>query len=182
MKIKLIVATCKNNGIGFQNSIPWYFKKDLRYFSKVTKGLENEKNSILMGRKTWESLPKQPLPGRLNIVLSYTLNNQYSVDSIDKAIKRCKENEIDTLWIIGGGTLYESFLRDPELIKMYPVHEIHHTEIQQSYCCDRFLIPIWKKEPHIWHLSSTHFLEENGVELYFRVYKNENIVTSLINI
>ena len=60
MNINLIVAVCNGMGMGLNNSIPWYYPSDLKYFSKLTKGSGN--NSIIMGRKTWESLPKRPLP------------------------------------------------------------------------------------------------------------------------
>ena len=67
MKIKIIAAVCKNNGIGKNNSLPWNSKTDLKFFSKTTKG--NNNNAVLMGRKTWESLNK-PLINRFNIIIS----------------------------------------------------------------------------------------------------------------
>ena len=80
MSVKLIVAMCKNNGIGIENKIPWRISEDMNYFSKKTSGIygtltSNEriiKNAVVMGRNTWESLPKKykPLPNRVNIILS----------------------------------------------------------------------------------------------------------------
>ena len=76
MNVKLIVAMCKNNGIGFNNKIPWKISEDMSYFSKKTTGKYphdgNKKNAVIMGRNTWESLPKKykPLPHRFNIVLT----------------------------------------------------------------------------------------------------------------
>ena len=56
----IIVGVCKHNfGIGKDNYLPWHFKKDLQYFSKITRGTGS--NAIIMGRKTWESLSKKPL-------------------------------------------------------------------------------------------------------------------------
>ena len=84
--VNLIVAICKNNGIGKGNMIPWRIRDDLSYFSKKTSGYYGMSNSninieppnaVIMGRKTWESLPKKykPLPNRFNIILSNTMSN-----------------------------------------------------------------------------------------------------------
>lgn len=65
IKLCLIVARAKNGAIGKDGNLPWRLSDDLRHFKTTTKGCP-----VIMGRKTWESLPKQPLPGRDNIVLS----------------------------------------------------------------------------------------------------------------
>ncbi|MEM7327909.1 MAG: dihydrofolate reductase [Pseudomonadota bacterium] len=70
-KLCLIVARAKNGVIGKDNDLPWRLSDDLKHFKTVTKGCP-----IIMGRKTWESLPRRPLPGRDNIVLSR--DGQYS--------------------------------------------------------------------------------------------------------
>jgi dihydrofolate reductase len=92
MKLKLIVAMCKNMGIGYKNTIVWNIKKDLIYFSNKTTGLYGKyvkdkdrekykyknvkKNAIVMGKNTWISLPKNPdpLPHRDNIIISNTIH------------------------------------------------------------------------------------------------------------
>ena len=72
--MNMIVAFCKNRGIGFQNKLPWHIPNELKYFKrKTTKG---DNNVVIMGKNTWESLPKKPLPKRINIVLSKTLNEK----------------------------------------------------------------------------------------------------------
>jgi dihydrofolate reductase len=105
-KVKLIVAMCQNRGIGNNNSIPWKIKKDLMYFSVCTSGDYGKhiksnkicssyvkKNAIIMGKNTWNSLPKfpEPLPYRDNLILSKT-NHGYKnnksceyFSSIDKS-------------------------------------------------------------------------------------------------
>ena len=70
MGVNIIVAYCKGNGIGKNNALPWYIPQDLKHFSKLTKG--NNNNMVVMGRKTWDSLPFKPLPNRRNIVLTST--------------------------------------------------------------------------------------------------------------
>jgi len=123
MGVKLIVAMCKNNGIGSNNKIPWHISEDMNYFSKKTSGAygtfirkknikqnhiedldkcENiKKNVVVMGRNTWESLPKKykPLPYRYNIILSrssstHELHNNLHNDvvfssSIDDVMDLC---------------------------------------------------------------------------------------------
>ena len=60
MLFNIIVAMCNNNGNGKNNSLPWHYKEELIHFSKMTKG--NGNNAIIMGKNTWNSLPKKPLP------------------------------------------------------------------------------------------------------------------------
>ncbi len=110
MKHNIIVAVCNGNGIGHSNKLPWYYKEELRNFSKVTKG--NGNNAIIMGKNTWESLPKRPLPGRINIVLSSSFNCIASIDypgtwfcnSLEQmlSIPCIKHKELDECWYIGG--------------------------------------------------------------------------------
>jgi dihydrofolate reductase len=91
MSVKLIVAMCKNNGIGIDNKIPWRISEDMSYFSKKTSGdyaMMNEtikKNAVIMGRNTWESLPKKykPLPNRFNIVLTRNVQRLLALDTHD---------------------------------------------------------------------------------------------------
>ena len=143
MSVKLIVAMCKNNGIGIDNKIPWRISEDMNYFSKKTSGDYsgdgNKKNAVIMGRKTWESLPKKykPLPNRFNIVLTRNMQGQGLPDSnedvayissIDDAMKICygrdekgekgekiKQTQhtsciFNAIWIIGGSTIYQEFI------------------------------------------------------------------------
>jgi len=92
MSVKLIVAMCKNNGIGNKNKIPWRISEDMHYFSKKTSGnhheVMNKKNAVIMGRNTWESLPikYKPLPNRYNIVLTKNAISRQHISSLDKDV------------------------------------------------------------------------------------------------
>ena len=137
MKLNVIVAfEAAQRGIGFENTIPWYLPEDLKKFSKVTKGQGN--NAIIMGRKTWESLPKKPLPGRQNIVLSRALDditlhgNELYFNDLGKAIDHCKHMEFEEGWIIGGSQIYQ------QCISNFKIDEIHVTEVYKDYECDTF--------------------------------------------
>jgi len=134
MNYNLIVATDNKGGIGNNNEIPWYIKNDLKMFSNLTKG--NYKNCIIMGRKTWESLPRKPLPNRINIILSSTIsvNNKTTATfkSIEDIHNLCMLHRFDSCWVIGGENIYKSFI-NRNLIK-----SIYLTIIEDSYVCNRY--------------------------------------------
>lgn len=105
MTVSMIAAVGKNNEIGADNSLLWHISADLKFFKGVTMG-----KSVIMGRKTFESLPKA-LPGRKNIVLSknpkYKAEGASTVTSVEEALS---ETETDEIFIIGGESLYNLFL------------------------------------------------------------------------
>lgn len=104
----IIVACDNNNGIGKNNKLPWYNKDDITYFSNITKGDKN--NSIIMGRKTWESIQKKPLIDRDNLILSKTLNMNKCFKNIEELIIFINDKKYSVNWIIGGETIYKQFL------------------------------------------------------------------------
>lgn len=133
---KAIVAWCSNSGIGYKGCLPWSFKEDLRRFARLTKGDGN--NAIIMGRKTWESLPVKPLPGRHNVVLSTTLENTYMegvtvVSSFEDATTFCYKSDFTEAWVIGGSDIYKAFAESNLL------SEVEVTELYNEYKCDVFL-------------------------------------------
>ena len=136
MKIKIIAAVCKNNGIGKNNSLPWKSKSDLKFFSETTKG--NFNNAVLMGRKTWESLNK-PLINRFNIIISSkklddSLPNVKVFKNIDDAILFSNSKNFDTLWVIGGAQIYKTFLNHYCNL----IQECFITQIEEEHDCDTF--------------------------------------------
>ena len=144
MKLNVIVAfESGKRGIGIKNTIPWHLPEDLKNFSKVTKGQGN--NAIIMGRKTWESLPKKPLPGRQNIILSRSLDditlhgNELYFSDMKKAVDHCIKKNFDETWIIGGHQLYK------EAMNSLDIDEIHVTEINKKYDSDVFFPEIPEK-------------------------------------
>jgi dihydrofolate reductase len=106
MRIHLIWAQDKNGGIGYKGQLPWHITEDLENFKKLTLN-----STILMGRKTWESLPKKPLPKRRNIVLTRKKNlDVESYQSIEECLNKLKNDNVDKLYIIGGSKIYNSFI------------------------------------------------------------------------
>ena len=136
----LIVACSKDFGIGINGKLPWNIPNDLKKFAKLTKGKGN--NAIIMGRKTWDSLPIQPLPNRFNIVLTSNteLINKYQeydnlifLQSYKDIDNFCLSKSFDNVWIIGGASIYEYYL-SCGFIKY-----IYLTYIDKLYDCDTFI-------------------------------------------
>jgi len=119
MKIALVAALDENNGIGKDNKLLCYLPADLKRFKKLTTG-----SSIVMGRKTFESLPNGPLPNRRNIVI--TRNTNYAFDgievihSINEVFDICKNEE--KVFVIGGEEIYKIFLEKADLLYITRTH------------------------------------------------------------
>ncbi len=119
MKIALIAALDNNNGIGKDNKLLCYLSADLKRFKQLTTG-----HCIIMGRKTFESLPNGPLPKRRNIVLSR--NTDYNVDgielinSVDQVFEICKNEE--KVFVIGGEEIYKLFLEKADILHLTRIH------------------------------------------------------------
>lgn len=106
MRINIIAAVAKNRAIGFENKLIYWLPNDLKRFKALTTG-----HTIVMGRKTFESLPKGALPNRRNVVLSRTTKELTGCDvypSLEEALKSCKADE--DIYIIGGARVYEQAL------------------------------------------------------------------------
>lgn len=140
MYYNLIVACSNNYGIGYKESLPWHISNDLKKFSKLTKG--NGNNAIIMGRKTWDSLPIKPLPNRINIILSSNkeLKEKYSnnknilfFSSFEEIDNYCNSNVFDEIYVIGGETLYNYYLSSNK------IKSIYLTLINKYFNCDTFI-------------------------------------------
>ncbi|GAB4215795.1 MAG: dihydrofolate reductase [Rhodoferax sp.] len=109
MPLNLIYARARNGVIGRNGQLPWHLPEDLAHFKRTTLGAP-----VIMGRKTWESLPGRfrPLPGRLNVVVThqadYPAPGATLVYSLDAALAACPPGA--TAWVIGGATLYAQAL------------------------------------------------------------------------
>jgi dihydrofolate reductase len=156
MNCNLIVAICKNNGIGYKGKLPWHIPQDLQNFAKLTKG--EGLNAVIMGHKTWQSLPvikdkARGLPQRDNFILSRN-NNFSSVNKQDRLIKSFKSvEEVETytknnavyeeLWVIGGAEIYKQFLAQKKVDYCYV------TYIDKEFECDAFFPELdsteWKR-------------------------------------
>lgn len=117
-EIHAIVAIASDGAIGRQGDLLCHLPADMRHFKQVTMG-----HSIIMGRKTFESFPRRPLPGRQNIVITRNAGWQYPgvtvVHSVEEAIAAA---ETDTVYIIGGAQVYELALPLVEVLHLTVIH------------------------------------------------------------
>jgi dihydrofolate reductase len=125
--ISIIVAVSDDWGIGKNNELLWNIPSDLKRFKKLTLG-----NTIIMGKKTWESLPVRPLKGRKNIVLtdvpSECIDCSVTAYSIEDALGKCSSEE--EIFVIGGGSVYRQFM--PLADRLYITH-IHSSAPADIY-------------------------------------------------
>ena len=118
--LALVVARAQNGVIGRDGTLPWRLKSDMAWFKANTLG-----KPVIMGRKTWESLPKKPLPGRTNIVLSRdqsfetigALVCETFSEAVQIAREQAAEDGVDEVCVIGGSTLFEAAL--PKAKRLY---------------------------------------------------------------
>ena len=105
-----MVAVAPEGIIGKDNTIPWHYSADLKRFKRLTTG-----NTIIMGRKTWESLPIKPLPNRRNIVITRSsIKDIECFQSIDDALQTCEGD----VWFIGGAGIYQEAMQKADIIDM----------------------------------------------------------------
>lgn len=120
MTIAMIVAVAQNGGIGHGNKLLYWLPNDLKHFKTLTTG-----NTIIMGRKTFESLPKGALPNRRNIVLSHQKGVHFPktevFSSLQEALKHCTVDE--NVFIIGGASLYKEAMPIADTLFVTQIHD-----------------------------------------------------------
>tara|TARA_B100001115_G_C15812860_1_gene403205 strand:+ start:720 stop:1199 length:480 start_codon:yes stop_codon:yes gene_type:complete len=120
MEIHLIWAQENNGGIGKNGQLPWYNPEDLKNFKKLTLN-----STIVMGRKTWESLPFKPLPKRRNVVFSSRiLEDVETYNNINQFMKKLDAESIKKIFIIGGSSIYKVFYEFATHLHMTIVNDI----------------------------------------------------------
>jgi dihydrofolate reductase len=161
--ISIIVAISEDNGIGKDNDLLYNIPADLKRFKALTMG-----QCIVMGKRTWYSLPRRPLPGRDNIVMTdipgEVIEGCITAYSIEDAISKCPgEKEV---FIIGGGSIYRQFM--PLADRLFITH-VH----------DRAPADTWFPEisPDLWEAveKEDHTADPSGIPAYsYVVYRRKN--------
>jgi len=135
MNISIIVAVAKNNAIGKDNKLLWHLSEDLKRFKKLTSG-----HYIIMGKNTYYSLPRRPLPNRTHIILTDVPDEQIDdcimAYSIEDAISKMDPDSEN--FIIGGASIYRQFL--PHADKLYI------TWVHENFDADTFFPEVDEKE------------------------------------
>jgi dihydrofolate reductase len=179
--VSVIVACDVKGGIGFEGKIPWKIPGDMQHFKQITLSSPDGKcNAIIMGRKTWESLPVKPLPKRINIVISSTL-------IVDVFNKECivfrdltsalsyvnKEACIHQAFVIGGTLLYK------EALSNLQCKHVYLTYIEKEFVCDAYF-PLFKLHEEgyilVWQdNTNTHKTSDTEIVYRFSEYVREKI-------
>ena len=148
--ITIIVAVDSNNGIGYRNGLLTHLPGDLPRFKKITMG-----HCLIMGKKTWESLPRKPLAGRKNIVLTDSELDCFecaeTARSVEDALGFCDcDREV---FIIGGGSVYRQFMPLADRLMV--------THIHREFTSDTFFPPIDLEE---WYVSEEEEHKARGAD------------------
>lgn len=157
--LTLIAAVARNGVIGIDNRLPWHLPADLKHFKALTTG-----RTVIMGRKTWESLPAKfrPLPGRRNIVVTrngdYRAEGATVVTSLPAAIVAAQNDEA---FVIGGAELYKAALPLADRLQL--------TEIDADYAGDTWFPP---RDPLEWRETARDAQrDETGLGYAFVTYE-----------
>lgn len=162
MDFTIIAAMDSQRGIGKNNDLPWHLSKDLKHFKEQTMG-----GTVIMGRRTWESIPAKyrPFSGRLNIVL--TRDPEYKIQtevllasSLEEALKQAEGK----IFVIGGAHVFAEAIEHPQCTQLML------TEIQSSFECDAYFpeIPARFKKVQVSEPQS-----EKGIHFRFTTYESK---------
>lgn len=180
--INMILASTAVGGIGLNNSMPWHYSEDMKVFKALT---VNQK--IIMGKNTWLSLPKRPLPNRDNFVLSKTytddnvlyspkvINDNTTVmfaDDVNELFRYLRDNDPQDMsqankknvWVIGGASIYKQFASMCSYVQ--------HTVIRKNYECDTYFNPLTEMDLELVSEVSTG--ADSGI--IFRLYYRRNSI------
>lgn len=151
--VKLIACVSKNGIIGRDNDLIWKIPDDLKRFKTFTSG-----HVIVMGRKTFESIGSKPLPNRLNIVItSKKIENVDCYNSTEGILEKFKDKDV---WIIGGQSIFDSFIKDADGLELTEVDEIVDGDVE------------FPKIPEYFRVEKSTDGEYNGLNYKFVTYGN----------
>jgi dihydrofolate reductase/thymidylate synthase len=176
--VSVIVATTQKGGIGKDGTLPWKLPEDMAHFKKVTTAAPSGKqNAVIMGRKTWESIPEKfrPLPNRVNVVLSRSASDSafasaFPADVLlassvaDAVTKLTPRSDISEIFAIGGEAVYK------EAVEMPTCSRIFLTRIAKDIECDAFFPAFDESRFKLVHVSKTK--SHNDLAYDFVVYEN----------
>lgn len=174
LSFNLIVACDRQGGIGKNGGLPWQLPGDMAFFRRTTLSTldRQRRNAVIMGRKTWQSIPEKfrPLKGRLNVVI--TGNRQLSAPpdvplagSLEEALRLCSTApSIEQIFVIGGGAVYAAALQHPGCRRVYK------TEVQGSFQCDTFL-PDLSERFRLLPAADSPLQTDGEISYLFRIYE-----------
>ncbi|MBF0479062.1 MAG: dihydrofolate reductase [Candidatus Omnitrophica bacterium] len=168
----IVVAIDQNRGIGKEGALPWHIPEDLGYFKQITSFTVKPdlKNAVIMGRKTWESIPERfrPLKGRVNVVVSR--NDQlvlpggvFRAENVDHALRILDQEQIIAdIFVIGGQQIYEQTVKHPRCEKLYI------TRINKIFDCSVFF-PVFEDKFSCFLIAPMRYSVDTPFQ--FTIYK-----------
>jgi len=180
--LSVIVASSPNGGIGFEGKLPWQLPEDMAHFKRVTlAGAEKnpeKMNAVIMGRKTWDSIPEKfrPLKGRINVVLTSAAADPASkscypegvlrASSVANAVEQLSSREdVEEIFVIGGQAAYKEALQMPSCTRIFM------TRIAKQFECDAFFPAFDDHLFKVKFLSATR--SHGGIPYDFVIYERE---------
>jgi dihydrofolate reductase len=167
MKVSLVVAMDRARGIGKNNDLMWHLPADMKFFRETTTG-----HIVVMGRKNYESIPEKfrPLPNRENAVLSrsagFTAEGCLVFQSLEACFDHYRNESERTVYIIGGGQIYNEALKSGKVTEMYITHVDH------VYGADTFFPEFdaseWQSETILTHAPDEKHAVGFEVKRYWR--------------
>ena len=162
-RLSIIVAIAQNGAIGKDNDLLWHLSGDLKRFKRLTTG-----HPAVMGRKTWDSLPKRPLPGRQNIVMTNNPDFRadgatvvHSINDLFKVLKDCD----DEVFVMGGAAIYKALLPFSQ--------RLYITRVYRDYEADVYFPTIDMSEFNLVDLGEPMLDEESGLDYAYEEYERK---------
>ena len=163
--MNLIVAVSENYGIGKDNKLLFNLPMDLKYFKEKT-----QNKVVVMGRKTFESLPFKPLKNRVNIVITTDKEFHYEgivvVNSFEELFEKLKNYNDEDVFLIGGSSIYNKLMERCRLAYITKVHK--------KVDADTFITNI-EKSSNWEEINSSGILNENDLDFEFKIFENQEI-------
>lgn len=166
----MVLACTLDSGIGKAGTIPWHIPEDLSRFRHITQSTSDpgKQNMVIMGRKTWESLPKKPLSKRRNVVITQSLMHVAGAECVpslnDALLLAATDPNIESVFVIGGAQLYNEALRHPQC------ETLHVTMINAYFECDTFFDhSLLTKRFQLIDLEDVHV--HDGIEYAFATFQ-----------
>ncbi|KAK2461933.1 hypothetical protein APHAL10511_006396 [Amanita phalloides] len=196
LRLTIIVAATKSNGIGQNSRLPWRLAKEMKYFARVTSNVqEGMVNVVVMGRNTWESIPQKfrPLANRMNIIISrrddYDLgaSEAHREPDLTSTLVRIENagQQIHRVFVIGGAMLYTDTLAFPSTAPAFVDRILLTRILEPEFECDVFMPDFiqmdagWRRASHEQLKTWVEFdvpegiQEENGVKYEFQMWTRD---------
>ena len=164
MEISIIVAVASNNAIGKDNDLLWHISADLKRFKRLTEG-----HYIVMGKKTYYSLPRRPLPNRTSLIITDIEGEEidgclmaYSIEDAINKMDKEKEN-----FVIGGGSIYKQF--------MAHANKLYITRVYKDFEADTFFPDIPSYEWKIVEKEDIKDDPQNDFTYTFEIYERVEV-------